>query len=270
MAYVIRDNFLLHKGTDFHLLESDDENIIEGNLYLKQQKINLAKKCYKKSLPSAVAHYCLGLVYNVKANYDAMIKHYLAAVEYNCSYAMSNLGAHYRQQGDNDSMIKYYLLAIEHNNANAMHRLGYHYHSLRDYDTMMQYYSMAINNNYAKSIYNVGVHYRNLHDEVKAAKYYLLAIENGYVSDASHNLGMHYSKLQDYSESLKYYALSIDNGNTNANANANLNVVAQKIDDISLLVKYKKYLNRMSINKLNCAFIRRKSEHNICFDKSNI
>lgn len=285
MNYSINGNEIVVGDVECEIagIESNNEHIIAGNNYLREQKMDLAKASYERAPLSeaSIAYYNLALIAAIEQVTDDMAKYYLLASENGNINATLNLAMYHKEQKDYDAMIKYYLLAIEKGSVIAMKKLAYHYGQIKDCDNMVKYYLLAAENGNSDAMFNLATHYRSSGDTDSMLKYYLLAAERG-DPDAMFNLGHHYQQVHDYDTMLKYYQLAIENNSLSAMFNLgyyyeelaereqmikyylmvtehkkctnhveHLNYCVGRICTIELLEKYREHLDESNVDKLS-------------------
>jgi hypothetical protein len=148
--------------------------------------------------------------YDIKKDYDNMIKYLLLAVDRKDIGAINALAMYYESQKDYKNMVKYYLILTEHKNVYAMANLGFYYKQQRNYDQMKKYYLMAIEYKNSIAMNNFGFYYHEQKDYEQMKKYYLMAIDEKDHS-AMYNLGFYYSEKKEYEQMKKYYIMASEN-----------------------------------------------------------
>ena len=230
-----------------------------GSVYKKITKKKCIKLVFKLLIHNEMynGHYnntqwwfYLGFYYDLKKDYDNMIKYYLMAIDKGDISSINNLAYFFEEQKDYDNMIKYYLMAIDKGNDDAMQNLGYYYEKKEDYDNMMKYYLMAIDKGKSGAMHNLGYYYEQKEDYDNMIKYYLMAIEKGH-NGAMNNLGYYYKEQKNYDNMIKYYLMAIDNNNKLSIDN--LNFVIDNLPKTLLpkLLPNIKYLTKKNIIIMN-------------------
>ena len=188
----------------------------------KQYGNALTKLSQFKDVDEAKSYFGIGLVYDLKKDYDKAEQYYLMAVEKGDDDAMVNLGILYKNvKKDYDKAEQYYLMAVEKGNERAMVNLGILYKNVKkDYDKAEQYYLMAVEKGNDDAMVNLGLLYDDVKkDYDKAEQYYLMAVEKAN-ERAMFNLGFLYDDVKkDYDKAEQYYLMAVEKGNDDAMVN---------------------------------------------------
>ena len=157
----------------------------------------------------------LGKYYQTdEINYDLMKKYYLMAIDFECPYAMNNLGAYYHSIKKYDLAKTYYLMACELGCIDAMNNLGVYYQYIEvNEELMKKYLLMAINLNNCMAMLNFAEYYQHVEKNTELMKkYYDMAIQLKNVS-AMKNLGLYYYESKDMQSAILYLNMAFKQDN---------------------------------------------------------
>ena len=192
-----------------------------GNIYINQQKYELALADYNKAIllnPNlAGAYYNRGVLYRLQEKYDLALADWNKAIEINPNFAEAyvNRGALYYDLQKYELALADWNKAIKINPnlAQAYYNRGLLYHNQQKYELALADYNKAIdiNPNYALAYNNRGNLYKNLQKYELALSDYSKAIKiNPNDADAYYNRGVLYSDLQKYDLALSDYDKAIE------------------------------------------------------------
>ncbi len=207
-----------------------------GNIYINQQKYELALADYNKAIllnPNlAGAYYNRGVLYRLQEKYDLALADWNKAIEINPNFAEAyvNRGALYYdlQKYELASADWNKAIKINPNLAQAYYNRGLLYHNQQKYELALADYNKAIdiNPNYALAYNNRGNLYKNLQKYELALSDYSKAIKiNPNDADAYYNRGVLYSDLQKYDLALSDYDKAIEINPNYAEAYVNRGVL---------------------------------------------
>ncbi|MFN4848846.1 tetratricopeptide repeat protein, partial [Microcystis sp.] len=207
-----------------------------GNIYINQQKYELALADYNKAIllnPNlAGAYYNRGVLYRLQEKYDLALADWNKAIEINPNFAEAyvNRGALYYDLQKYELALADWNKAIKINPnlAQAYYNRGLLYHNQQKYELALADYNKAIdiNPNYALAYNNRGNLYKNLQKYELALSDYSKAIKiNPNDADAYYNRGVLYSDLQKYDLALSDYDKAIEINPNYAEAYVNRGVL---------------------------------------------
>ncbi len=207
-----------------------------GNIYINQQKYELALADYNKAIllnPNlAGAYYNRGVLYRLQEKYDLALADWNKAIKINPNLAQAyyNRGLLYHNQQKYELALADYNKAIDinPNYALAYNNRGNLYKNLQKYELALSDYSKAIkiNPNDADAYYNRGVLYSDLQKYDLALSDYDKAIEiNPNYAEAYVNRGVLYRLQEKYELALADYDKAIEINRNDAVAYYNRGVL---------------------------------------------
>lgn len=223
-----------------------------GNLYFKQNKYELAEKCFLMAIKkdNSTAMNILGSIYSQQKKYELAEKYFLMGIEKNDIVSMNHLGYMYYKQEKYELAEKYCLMAAEANYTDAINNLGHIYRIQKKYDIAKKYYLMAAERDCMYAFCGLGSIYQKEKKTQLAEKYYLMAI------DKDRSLGMELLEDLYFGDVLKFYYVLKNIPNKNK-------LIENKINELKKNENIICYEN--SIN-----FLSKMGECPICLETTNL
>jgi tetratricopeptide (TPR) repeat protein/S1-C subfamily serine protease len=216
-----------------------------GNIYINQQKYELALADYNKAIllnPNlAGAYYNRGVLYRLQEKYDLALADWNKAIEINPNFAEAyvNRGALYYDLQKYELALADWNKAIKINPnlAQAYYNRGLLYHNQQKYELALADWNKAIkiNPNLAQAYYNRGLLYHNQQKYELALADYNKAIDiNPNYALAYNNRGNLYKNLQKYELALSDYSKAIKINPNDADAYYNRGVLYSDLQKYDL------------------------------------